>query len=467
MSARASGRREHGIHALKIIYKSPTQLKPRTKNPRTHTKKQIQQIAASIKEFGFINPVLIDGGDGIVAGHGRVEAAKLLGMTDVPTLRVEHLTPAQIRAYVIADNKLAENAGWDRALLALELQELSVALNFDVTVLGFETAEVDLLIQNSGEDGRDAADAVPEADRSMPSVSRVGDTWRIGDHLVLCGDALDHDSYARLLGSQKAEMVFTDPPSELADAGSRSRRKFTASGLAGAAADGSPDAYTSFLETVFSRLIDFSVRGSIHFVCMDWQHLRELLNAATKPYGELQDLCVWSKTNAGMGGLYRSGHELVLVFKNGAAEPISNVEVGRHRRHRSNVWTYAGPKISGGDRNGELARLPARKPVALIADAILDCCRRGGIVLDAFAGSGSTLIAAEKTGRRGFGIEIDPHQVDRIVRRLERLFGLKAVHAASDLGFAAVSRRRFNEVNDDQRRKNHAIKRQRRPEKGR
>jgi DNA modification methylase len=467
VSARASGRRGHGVHALKIVYKSPAQLKPRTKNPRTHSKKQIQQIAASIQEFGFINPVLIDDADGIVAGHGRVEAAKLLGMKDVPTVTVAHLTPAQIRAYVIADNKLAENAGWDRALLALELKELSVELNFNVTLTGFETAEVDLLIQDPCEEARDEADAVPETDRTTPAVSRTGDVWRIGDHLLLCGDALDRDNYATLLGAQKAEMVFTDPPSDLADAGSRSGRRVTPSALAKPAADVGPDAYTSFLERVFSHLIDFSVRGSIHFVCMDWQHMRELLNAATKPYGDLKDLCVWPKTNAGLGGLYRSGHELVFVFKNGAAEPIANLEVGRHGRHRSNVWKYAGAKSSGKDRNGERATHPALKPVALIADAMLDCSRRGGIVLDGFAGSGSTLIAAEKTGRRGFGIEIDPYHVDTIVRRFQANFGLKAVHAETDLDFAAVSRRRSKEMNDDRKDKTHAIKAQRRTEKGR
>jgi hypothetical protein len=202
-----------------MTYKSPAQLKPRRNNPRTHTKKQIQQIAASIKEFGFISPVLVDGADGIIAGHGRVEAAKLIGMTDVPTVRVDHLTPAQIRAYVIADNKLAENAGWDRALLALELKELSVELNFDVTVTGFEIPEVDLLIQDLNEDEPDEADEVPELDRSIPAVSRRGDLWCIGNHVLLCGDALDDNNYARLLGAEKAQMVFTDPPYNVAIAG--------------------------------------------------------------------------------------------------------------------------------------------------------------------------------------------------------------------------------------------------------
>ena len=203
------------MRALKITYKSPDQLKARTRNPRTHTKRQIRQIAASIKEFGFISPVLVDGADGIIAGHGRVEAAKLIGMSDVPTVPVDHLTPAQIRAYVIADNKLAENAGWDRALLALELQELSVELNFDVTVTGFEAAEVDLLIHGLSEGAADEADEVPEVNRSVPAVSRPGDRWCIGNHVLLCGDALDKNSYANL-GAKKAQMVFTDPPYNVA-----------------------------------------------------------------------------------------------------------------------------------------------------------------------------------------------------------------------------------------------------------
>jgi DNA modification methylase len=434
---------------LKITYKNPAQLKPRARNPRTHTKKQIQQIAASIKEFGFISPVLTDGADGIIAGHGRIEAAKLVGMSDVPTVRVDHLTPAQIRAYVIADNKLAENAGWDRALLALELQELSVDLNFDVTVTGFEVAEIDLLIQDLNEGAPDEADEVSEVDRSVPAVSRRGDLWCIGNHVLLCGDALDKANYAKLLVARKAQMVFTDPPynvviaNNVSGLGKVKHREF-----AMASGEMSPDEFTNFLEAAFIRLIDFSTNGSIHFICMDWRHIRELLDAAAKPYHELKNLCVWSKTNAGMGSLYRSQHELVFVFKNGSAPHINNVELGRFGRNRTNVWNYAGLNTFGSDRDSELAMHPTVKPVALVADAILDCSKRDGIVLDAFAGSGTTLIAAEKTGRRGYGIEIDPYYVDTIIRRFDAVYGLKAVHAGSNLDFARVSRQRSKENND-------------------
>ena len=311
--------------SLKITYKDPAQLKPRARNPRTHTAKQIRQIQASIKEFGFINPILIDGTHGIIAGHGRVLAAKLAGMNDVPTVRVDHLTPAQIRAYVIADNKLAENAGWDRDLLAIELQELSVELNFDVTVTCFETAEIDLLIGELGEDASDEADELPEIDRSIPAVTRPGDCWRIGNHFLLCGDALIEDSYDQLLGGSKAQLVFTDPPYNVAIAGNVSglgknkHREF-----AMASGEMSVVEFTKFLEVTFKRLAAFSANGSIHFICMDWRHMREVLEAAEAPYSELKNLCVWSKTNAGMGSLYRSQHELVFVFKNGTGLPLES-----------------------------------------------------------------------------------------------------------------------------------------------
>jgi ParB-like chromosome segregation protein Spo0J len=259
--------------ALKITYKDPCQLRPRARNPRTHTAKQSKQLVASMKKFGFISPILIDGSDVIIAGHCRAEAAKLIGMSDVPTVRVDHLTPAQIRAYVIADNRIAENAGWDRELLSLELQELSVDLNLDVTVTGFETAEIDLLISELNEGTPDEADEVPAIDRSVPAISRPGDRWRIGDHFLLCGDALKTDSYVNLLGAQKAQMVFTDPPYNVAIAGNVSGLgKVKHREFAMASGEMSADEFTKFLEEALLRLAEFSTDGSIHFTFMDWRH---------------------------------------------------------------------------------------------------------------------------------------------------------------------------------------------------
>jgi DNA modification methylase len=438
------------VRTLAIKYKDPNKLKPRLKNPRTHTPQQIKQIAASIQEFGFINPVLIDSSDGIVAGHARVAAATSLGMTDVPTVRVDHLNPTQIRAYVIADNRLAEKAGWDPKLLALELQELSVQPNFDVTVTGFEMAEIDLTIAEASGNEPDEADTLPEVNRSLPAVSRPGDLWQIGNHFLLCGDALKANSYERLLPGKRAQMVFTDPPYNVRIAGhvsglgkTRHREFAMASG------EMNQREFTNFLRRAVTNLAEFSVDGSIHFVCMDWRHIRELADAADDAYTELKNICVWSKSNAGMGSLYRSAHELIFVYKSGRAKHINNVELGRFGRSRTNIWQYAGMSSFGKDRDTTLAGHPTPKPIALVSDAVLDCSKRDGIVLDAFAGSGTTLLAAEKTGRRGYGIELDSHYADLIIQRFEEVYGLKAKHVESELSFEKIRVERTERKNGE------------------
>lgn len=316
------------MRRLKITYKDPKQLKARDPQARTHGRRQIKQIAASIKEFGFVSPVLIDKSNGIIAGHGRVAAAKLLGLQDIPTVAVDNLTPAQIRAYVIADNRLAELAGWDRQLLALELSELSIDANFDVSVTGFEMAELDILIGDLNEAPADDADDTPEIDRTAPSVSSLGDIWKIDDHRLLCGNALDQDSYRRLLGQAKARLVFTDPPYNLAikktlRTPSAKRREF-----AMASGEMSAQEYLKFLTATIDNLCHSTSNGSIHFLCIDWRHVGSLLNAALDRYAELKNICVWEKNNAGMGSLYRSQHELICVFKHGTAPHINNVELG-------------------------------------------------------------------------------------------------------------------------------------------
>ena len=436
---------------LTIHYKDAALLRSRKRNPRTHTPKQIRQIAASIKEFGFVNPVLVDSFDGIIAGHGRVEAAKLLGMSDIPTVCVDHLTPAEIQAYVIADNRLAELAGWDRKLLALELQELSVQPNFDVAVTGFDTAEVDILIGELSEDAPDEVDEVPAIDRSQRSVSRLGDLWRVGDHYLLCGNALEQQSYRRLLGDTKAQLVFSDPPYNVAIGGNVSGRgKHKHGEFAMASGEMSRSEFTNFLKTTFEHLCASSTNGSIHFICMDWRHMREVLDAAEQLYGDPKNLCVWIKSNAGMGSLYRAQHELVFVLKNGNGPHINNVELGRFGRNRSNAWHYAGVNSFGTEREADLAMHPTVKPSALVADAIMDCSRRGAAVLDAFAGSGTTLIAAERTGRKGFGIELDPYYVDATLRRFSAVYGQKAFHAESKRSFEVIETERLENTGYEQ-----------------
>jgi DNA modification methylase len=399
-------------------------LKARHRNPRTHSKRQIQQIADSIRRFGFVSPILIDSNDSIIAGHGRAAGAKLAGFSRVPTLRVSHLSEAEIRAYVIADNKLAENAGWDRGLLALELQELSIELDFNLTDLGFQTPEIDLLLQSQEPDEEPAA---PPLEPNANAITRRGDLWLIGDHRVYCGDALDPQAYQQLLVAEKAGCVFTDPPynvpidGHVSGLGEVHHREF-----AMANGEMSSPEFQCFLLRVFHNMAASCRDGALNYVCMDWRHARELLEAGAIAYTELKNLCVWAKTNGGMGSLYRSQHELVFVFKHGSGPHINNVELGKHGRNRTNLWTYAGMNSFGMDRDKELAMHPTVKPVALVADAILDASERGDIVLDPFCGSGTTLLAAHKTGRRGFGIELDPLYVDLIVRRLHNVYGIEA-----------------------------------------
>lgn len=432
-----------------IEHRAPSELKPYERNARTHSPKQISQIAASIREFGFNNPVLIDRDGGIIAGHGRVEAAKKLGLETVPCVRLEHLTDAQKRAYILADNRLAEKAGWDREIVAIELQHLTgIDIDFDITLTGFEMAEVDLLLgADQGVEAKaDPADQVPSV-ATGPAVTRPGDIWRIGRHRLICGDALDPETYTRVLAGDKAQMVFTDPPynvkidGHVSGLGSAKHREF-----AFASGEMSEHEFTRFLERVFANLAAQSIDGAIHFVCMDWRHQSEVLAAARGSYAELKNLCVWAKTNGGMGSLYRSQHELVFVFKAGTAPHINNVELGKHGRYRTNVWSYAGANTFSATRDDDLAMHPTVKPVALVADAILDCSKRKGLVLDAFGGSGTTLVAAERTGRRGAAIEIDPAYCDVIVRRLAKVCGLDATLEATGQSFEEVAAARAVEA---------------------
>jgi DNA modification methylase len=329
------------------------------------------------------------------------------------------MTEAEKRAYIIADNRLAELAGWDEQLLAIELQFLlDVEVDFDVELTGFETADIDRILGGAGVS--DEPERVPEPDPEAPVVSRPGDLWAIGRHRIFCGDARDRTSFERLLAGEAAQMVFTDPPYNLpidghvSGLGTTRHREF-----AMASGEMSPAEFTSFLRSVFRNFVAFSIDGAIHFTCMDWRHMREILDASDGIYSELKNLCIWAKTNAGMGSFYRSQHELVFVFKAGRGRHINNFGLGEKGRHRTNLWTYAGANTFRHGRMDDLTAHPTIKPSAMVADAILDCSKRGGVVLDAFAGSGATLIAAERTGRRGRVIEIDPAYVDVCVHRLE------------------------------------------------
>jgi DNA modification methylase len=423
---------------IQITMRPVSELRQNPRNARTHSSKQISQIAASIQAFRFNTPILVDETDTVVAGHGRLEAAKVLKVSHLPTIRIDHLTPAQKKAYAIADNRTAELAGWDESLLASELQQLStMALDFELTDTGFEVGEIDLLLQGLEENEAGEDEAIPE-DCGGPPVSRPGDLWLVGQHRIYCGNALETESYAALMDGQEADMVFADPPYNVPIAGHVSglgkarHREF-----AMAAGEMSEAEFTHFLTETFRQMMTFSKPGSVHFVCMDWRHLFELLSAGRATAAELINMCVWAKASGGMGSLYRSQHELIAVFKNGLSSHINNVQLGRFGRNRTNVWNYAGMNSFQADRDEKLAMHPTVKPVQLVADAMLDCSRRGSIVLDPFAGSGTTLLAAHRTGRRCFAMELDPAYVDVTLRRALRTHGLDALHSASGEPFSS------------------------------
>lgn len=398
-------------------------LKPHKNNPRTHSKKQVEQIAASMKEFGWTNPILIDEEHNIIAGHGRLEAARLVGLKQVPVIELSHLSEAQKKAYIIADNKLAENAGWDIELLEIEIQGITeLDFDYDLTLTGFETGEIDLLLHTEEEDLEEAK--IPEPPKKP--ISKLGDLWHLGHHRLLCADATKKKSYTVLMGDHKAQMVFTDPPYNVPINGhvcGKGKKKHDEFQMA--SGEMSEAQFSAFLTTITKHLRASSYLGSLHYICMDWRHMRELLDAGQN-YTELKNLCVWNKTNGGMGSLYRSKHELVFVFKHGTKAHINNVELGKNGRYRTNVWDYAG--VNTFQNTKDLEMHPTVKPIAMIKDAIMDCTKRSDIVLDVFGGSGSTLIAAEDCKRKAYLMEIGPGYVDVILQRYWDHTGIEPIH---------------------------------------
>ena len=414
---------------LRIERLAISELKLDPRNPKQHSARQIRQIAESIKTFGCLVPVLIDRDNKILAGHGRVLALRRLGWAEVPVIRVEHLTPERARAFSVADNRLTELSTWDERLLGEILSELSAAeLDFTLEVTGFSVAEIDLRIEQLSvlnTTRPDPADELANCTGESP-VTRPGDLWRAGRHLVRCGDALDPASYEKLMQGLRADVVFTDPPYNVPiDEHVSGKGRVRHRDFAMASGEMTALQFTQFLTTVLRLLVRHSADGSLHYIFMDWRHLLELLTAADGVYSELKNLCAWVKDNAGVGSLYRSQHELVLVFKSGAAPHRNNVQLGQYGRNRTNVWQY--PTINNFGRRGDEGNLltlhPTVKPVALVADAIMDCSARGDIVLDPFLGSGSTLIAAERVGRVCCGIEFEPLYVDTAIRRWQRFTG--------------------------------------------
>ena len=406
---------------LDVAYRAVGDLIPDPRNARTHPKRQIDQIKASIKAFGFTNPILTDPEGRIIAGHGRLQAARAMGIAEVPTITLSGLSETQKRALRIADNKIALNAGWDLEILQQELGELaSIDVEIDPTLTGFSTGEIDVILSPAEGPDDEVIPPTPAAPRTRP-----GDIWILGDHRVGCGDGRDVGFLQRIIGDgARIDAAFLDPPSNARIAGhavaAGSFREF-----AMASGEMSEAEFRSFLADTLGAAAHVSRDGAVHFVCMDWRHMDSVSAVGSKIYGEQLDLCIWSKSNASMGSLYRSKHELVFVYRVGTAPHLNRVEPGKHGRHRTNVWDYASVNAMRGGGREDLALHPTVKPTALVADAIEDVTRPGDLVLDVFLGLGTTLLAAERTGRRCRGLDINPGHVDVAVERWAARSGLE------------------------------------------
>lgn len=414
-----------------LVEKAPKDLKPWPGNARRHPRRQLEALKSAIQRFGFTCPVLVDEQDRTLAGHGRVTAAIELGLPTIPTRTILGLSEPQKRAYVITDNKIGLLSDWDEDLLRIELQTL-VTEDFEVELTGFSTAELDIILDTEPKSKVDPDDLTSK-DLNVPAVTRKGDLWILGEHRLLCGDALDANSYSILLEDQKVQMVFTDPPynvkvdGHVCGTGAIKHREF-----AMASGEMSPTEFTEFLERTFSLTAATLTDGAIVYACMDWRHMREITDAAQPVFGDPKQLCIWAKDNAGLGTFYRSQHELVFIFKHGKAAHINNFELGQSGRFRTNIWRYPNVTAFKGSEKGLLAVHPTVKPTSMVADAIRDCSHRRGLVLDPFAGSGTVLVAAQRTDRYARAIEFDPLYVDVAINRWQRVTGLSARLVGTD-----------------------------------
>lgn len=396
---------------LKVVYCNPSDIIPYAMNSRTHSDEQVAQVAASIKEFGFTNPILVDEFNVIIAGHGRLLAAKKLGLDQVPTIQLEGLTEAQRKAYVIADNKLALNAGWDDQALQAELERLK-ELDFDLELIGFDADELAKLLEPEQVEGLTDEDAVPEVPDEP--VTKEGDIWICGNHRVMCGDSTSIDAVEKLMNSKKADLLFTDPPYGIDFAPQRGTHdKIMNDALEGAEFD-------DFLDGVFSSALSVMKSDTYAFVWTGWSKIGSFEKALQK-YFKIQAMHIWVKNNFGIGYYSRPKHEPFYLCLNGKPIYPSNAP--------ADVWDAK--KVHKTIHSCE-------KPVDLIIN-ILDTYHKNSDTLDLFGGSGSTMIACEKTNRNSYSMELDPKYCDVIVKRWQDFTGKEATLESTGQTFNEVS----------------------------
>jgi DNA modification methylase len=420
-------------------------LKIPEKQLRPPTQRAISTAKAILLKWTQLVPVIIDSTGVIVAGQEFLEAARVLDWKTIKAIRLEAMTVADRRCLTIALQRLPELSAWDDVALAAELKDLlDLTLDFDVgDITGFTVGELDVIVEGASPgDQPDALDVMPDETSSAP-VTQQGDIWVLGGHRILCGDALDPANVTALMAGSKANMVITDPPYGIAIKGHVSQKHEDFQMGVG---EQTRDEFKTFLSMSLANLLPSLLSGSLVYSFMDRRHLLELQMAAEAAGLILFDLAIWNKGSGGMGSFYRSQHEPCMIFKYGSAPHRNNIELGRHGRNRTNVWDQRGLSSFGKGRSKALASHPTVKPVALLAEAIKDCTKKGDIIVDPFVGSGSTILSAEKTGRRAFGIELEPKYTDVAVLRWQAMTGREAVLKASGETFKQVMSRRIGNI---------------------
>ena len=434
-------RRNDILPRLELSYLSLNELRPSARKLRKLDLAHVREVASSIGQLGFCDPLLVGRGNELIDGEARYEAAKQLGLDRVPCVRIEHLSPDEQRVLRLAVNRLAEKGQWDLDALKIEFEEL-VLLDAPIEIAGFSPAEIDHVILGEAADGLEQGPLEPDP---ATAVARVGDIFQLGPHRIVCGDATDPAVLARLSeGDGRAGLVLTDAPYNVKIAGNVTgggHREF-----AMASGEMTDAEFLAFNDAWMAAVLPYLCDGGVFGTFIDWRGSPTVHSAATKLGLVPLNLIVWAKTNAGMGSLYRSQHELLPLFKKGIAPHVNNVELGKRGRWRSNVWTYPGASSLGSDARRGLQDHPTVKPTAMLEDALLDLTNRSDIVIDPFLGSGSTLIAAEKTGRVCRGVELDPLYVDVIVRRYEAATGDAATLIETGETFEVLGARRASEA---------------------
>lgn len=430
-----------------ITYLPVDQLREYQNHSRKHTKSKIQKLANLIREYGFVIPILINGKSEIVAGHARVLAAKEAELAEVPVISIDHLSDNQIRAFRIADNKICEGSEWDYETLKIEFCEL-IDLNFDLELTAFEIPEIDMVVLGENpSDSTDPNDDLPPLPEHP--IVRPGDIFNLGQHRIACIDCRNIDQLTTLMSSNTASMVITDPPYNLQINGVALKRKDIHSEFVMASGEMSSNEYTQFLVDTFTAFRQFSSENSLHYHFIDHKHLYEMLDAGNQVYDKQINICVWVKSNAGMGAFYRSQHEFCCIFQSGRDTHQNNVQLGRFRRNRSNVWHYPGLNSFSEDRSGLLASHPTVKNAQMIAGAILDASKPNDVILDGFLGSGTTVLAADKTGRICYGCEIEPKYIEVCIERFRSVSDAPIIHVETGQTFDELKQSRLQQAHSE------------------